>query len=145
MKESQHYDIFNKNTYIVPESERKMLEVLKNRYAIVIALAVLLYTLFDSIFILVGFCLVVLIYTEYIYRAKFLKKLTIIPTEKVVKENINTQALIVNAILYAVFGALLGYLALTTMEGFSKSLLIAVSAGAVVLSIRYLLEVITKK
>lgn len=145
MKEIQHYDIFNKNTYIVPESDKKMLEVYKNRYAIIIALAVLLAGIIDTKFILVGFCLVVLIYTEYIYRAKFLKKLTIIPTEKVDKEPINTQALIVNAVLYAVFGVLLGYLALTSMEGFSKSLLIAVSAGAVVLSIRYLLEVITKR
>ena len=41
MKNIEYTDLFNKKTYLVPEDKKALLEVYKNRYAIVLALTVL--------------------------------------------------------------------------------------------------------
>lgn len=144
MKYIAHYDFFNKNTYQVPQEKKNLLEVFKNRYAVVVALTVLMYAIIDNIYLLVGFGVVALLYTEYLYRNNFLKKLTVIPVEKVDKTPVNKQAATMNFVLYLLFGGLLGYFALTEMEGLSQIILIALSCGSVILSVRYLLTAISK-
>ena len=97
-----------------------------------------------NIYLLIGFGVVVLFYAEYVYRNKFLKGLTIVPNDEKPEKIINKQALIVNTILYFVFGVLLGYLSWSQTERFNRILLLAVAVGAVITAIQYFFVLLSR-
>lgn len=138
-------DSFNKNTYRIPADKKNLLEVYKNRYAVVLAVTVLLRAFIHNIYYLVGFGIVITLFTEYVYRKKFLKQYTILPSEtSIPTKKIDNKAIISNVVLYMCFGLLLGYVTIFEMEDtFSKWMLLAVAIAAVGLAIRYALEYVT--
>lgn len=140
----KHYDFFGKKTYLIPNKQKKQLELYKNRYAIGVALTVLMAAFINNIYLLIGFGVVVLFYAEYVYRNKFLKGLTIVPNDEKPEKIINKQALIVNTILYLVFGVLLGYLSWSQTERFNRILLLAVAVGAVITAIQYFFVLLSR-
>lgn len=144
MKNIEYTDLFNKKTYLVPEDKKALLEVYKNRYAIVLALTVLFRIWIENIFILIGFGVVLALFLEFTYRKKFLNSLTQIPYKEEVKAEINKQALVMNTVLYSVFASFLLYYAITDVFDYTRYIFIAITIFAYGLAISYLLET-TKK
>lgn len=145
MKNIEHTDIINKKKYLVPVDKKLLLEVYKNRYAIIFALVVLFRVWIKSLPILIGFGVVFGAFIEYNYRNNFLKKLTQVPVKEASEpKNINKQALIMNVILYAIFASALLYFALTEVTDYTKYLFIIISIFAYSLSIRYFFEIKNK-
>ena len=96
--------------------------------------------------ILIGFGLAVLLFTEYLYRIKFLKGFTVVVDTTVDEKSISRQALIVNIILYLLLGGLLGYYAMVeTPDGIMRYAFLALSVGGIGLGLRYIKEVIDYK
>lgn len=149
MKESTHIlykDSINKNTYRIPLDKKNLLEVYKNRYAVVLAFTVLMGAFIKNTLILIGFGLAVLLFTEYLYRIKFLKGFTVVVDTTVDEKSISRQALIVNIILYLLLGGLLGYYAMVeTPDGIMRYAFLALSVGGIGLGLRYIKEVIDYK
>lgn len=144
MKNIEYTDLFNKKTYLVPEDKKSLLEVYKNRYAIVLALTVLFRIWIENIFILIGFGVVLALFLEFTYRKKYLNSLTQIPYKEEVKAEINKQALVMNTVLYSVFASFLLYYAITDVFDYTRYIFIAIAIFAYGLAISYLLET-TKK
>lgn len=142
-KQIYYRDSINKKTYSVPEDKQKLLEIYKYRYSVVASLAVLMGWFVKNYIIIIAFFIILALFTEFVYRARFLKKLKVVPERDVpveVKE-IKKESLYLNIVLYSVFGVLLAYLALyETEEGLSKWLLLAVAAASIMLGIRYIVE-----
>ena len=144
MKNIEYTDLFNKKTYLVPEDKKALLEVYKNRYAIILALTVLFRIWIENIFILIGFGVVLALFLEFTYRKKYLNSLTQIPYKEKIKAEINKQALVMNTALYSVFASFLLYYAITDVFDYTRYIFIAIAIFAYGLAISYLLE-ITKK
>lgn len=139
-------DSINKNTYRIPSDKQSLLEVYKNRYAVVLAFTVLMGAFIKNPFILIGFGIVVVLFTEYLYRVKFLKNYTIVKEVPTKDKDISKESMILNIGLYLLLGALLGYFALfETPDGTTRYVFLALSVGGIALALRYVKEIIDNK
>ncbi|QIK69253.1 hypothetical protein G7062_02645 [Erysipelothrix sp. HDW6C] len=144
-QEKTFVDFINKKTYRVPKSKETLLGVYQNRYAIILAVCVLLEGFIFGLWPTLFFALVTVVFTEYVYRSRFLKSLTVIPTETVTKKEINKQATIMNCLLYLALGIGLIYYALGEPHpDTQKILLLAIGAGTLGVGITYVTKLFTK-
>ncbi|CAM4279435.1 hypothetical protein [Erysipelothrix aquatica] len=146
-EETMFIDFFNKNVYLVPKDKEALAKVFQSRFAITLALAVVVNGLFFDTPASLVFGLATLIIMEIIYRKRFLQGLTIVPKERfVMNDNLKPQALMMNIGLYALFGVLLTYYALTGVsQDASKWGLLALGVGSLGLSGTYLLTYLSSK
>ena len=138
-------DLITKNTYKLEPKNRNSYRVYSNRYTLAMAFGVLMSSFLFSWQYALAISIAMVLVLEYRYRKSFLPSLKIVADVK--KETtISNQSLIVNTILYLLFGIILIiYMFTEHKDSLVAGIGYAIGVAAIGLSITYGLEIYKQK
>lgn len=139
-------DLLTRNIYEVKADKMKEYTLYRNRYTVSVMLGVLTYGIGVEMILAATLSVFFAIVFEFRYRRKFLPNLNV-RNHMNIDRNVNTQALVMNSILYVILGVILLGLALTDQKNDStlQIFMIGTAIGSLGISGMYFTEYLGSK